>query len=182
MEEVKSKRGREKKQVEKVVEEKTEVKEEKKKIVPKLFIQKDEKIKVELVGYHSGETGELVLLLPRELAETKENFDNILIRKEYQFVFTKVTFDKLNRYRNRAMIYNSQDKNNTINGLKLREYFLIFHLVDWNIEDEEGKKIELTFDSTGALSDEILDLIYSLPSNMLDMVLATYEKKMNIAY
>lgn len=159
------------------------VKEEKKKVIPKLFIGKDEKITVSIVGYHSGETGELVLLIPKELAtEDKENFDNVLIRKEYTFTFTKVTFDKLNRYRNRSMIYNSQDKNNTINGLKLREYFLIFHLVDWNLEDENGKKIELKFDANGALSDETLELVYSLPSNLLDLVLASYEKRMNISY
>lgn len=159
------------------------VKEEKKKVIPKLFIGKDEKITVSVVGYHSGETGELVLLIPKELAtEDKENLDNVLIRKEYTFTFTKVTFDKLNRYRNRSMIYNSQDKNNTINGLKLREYFLIFHLVDWNLEDENGKKIELKFDVNGALSDETLELVYSLPSNLLDLVLASYEKRMNISY
>lgn len=150
------------------------------KVVPKLFMKKDQKIKVELTGFHSKETGELAFVLPKDFSE-EQNFDNLLIKKDYEFLFTKVTYDKLNRYRNRSIIYNSEDKNNTINQLKLREHFLVFHLVDWNLQDEDGNKIELKFDPNGALSDESLELIYSLPSNMLDMILATYEKRMNIS-
>lgn len=156
------------------------VEEVKTKIVPKLFMKKDEKVKIQVVGFHSASNGELAFVLPKEYSDEK-NFDNLLIKKDYQFLFTRVTYDKLNRYRNRSIIYNSEDKNNTINQLKLREHFLVFHLVDWNLQDEEGKKIELKFDPNGALSDESLDLIYQLPSNMLDLVLASYEKRMNVS-
>lgn len=165
---------------EEIQEIKEEVKEVKTTVVPKLFMKKDEKIKIEIVGFHSASTGELAFVLPKEYSDEK-NFDNLLIKKDYQFLFTRVTYDKLNRYRNRSIIYNSEDKNNTINQLKLREHFLVFHLVDWNLQDEEGKKIELKFDPNGALSDESLDLIYQLPSNMLDLVLASYEKRMNVS-
>lgn len=155
-------------------------KKEQKKVVAKLFMKKDEKIKVQVVGFHSSTTGELAFVLPKEYTEEK-TFDNLLIKKDYEFLFTRVTYDKLNRYRNRSIIYNSEDKNNTINQLKLREYFLVFHLIDWNLQDEDGNKIELTFDPNGALSDESLERIYGLPSNMLDLILATYEKKMGIS-
>ena len=78
------------------------------------------------------------------------------------------------------MIYNSEDQNNTINELRLREFFLVFHLVDWNLTDEDGKKVELKFDPNKALSDESLKLIYTLPNTLLDVVLTTYEKKMSL--
>ena len=64
--------------------------------------------------------------------------------------------------------------------MRLREFFLVFHLVDWNLTDEDGKKIELKFDPNKSLSDESLDLIYTLPSMLLDVVLATYERKMSL--
>jgi hypothetical protein len=75
------------------------------------------------------------------------------------------------------MIYNSEDQNNTINEIRLREFFLVFHLLDWNLTDEDDKKIELKFDTNKALSDASLELIYSLPHNLIDVVLTTFERK-----
>ena len=60
------------------------------------------------------------------------------------------------------------------------QFFLVFHLVDWNLTDENGKKVELKFDPNKALSDESLKLIYTLPNTLLDVVLTTYEKKMSL--
>ena len=152
-----------------------------KSVVPKIFMKKDERIKVEVTCFFSKETGDMILVLPKEMATNdKENIDNVLLREDFEFIFSKVTYDKLNIYRSRSMIYNSEDKNNTINAVKLRNFLLIFHLQDWNIKDENGNKIELKFDPNGALTNETLNLIYTLPSNLLDLVLATYEKRMNI--
>ena len=75
------------------------------------------------------------------------------------------------------MIYNSEDQNNTINELQLREFFLVYHLVDWNLKDENGDKVPIKFDPNGSLSDETLELIYSLPSSLIDVVLTSYERK-----
>lgn len=75
------------------------------------------------------------------------------------------------------MIYNTEDQNNTINEIRLREFFLVFHLLDWNLTDDDGKKIELKFDTNKALSDESLNLIYTLPHNLIDVVLTTFERK-----
>ena len=58
------------------------------------------------------------------------------------------------------MVYNSSDRSNSVNLLKLREYFWLFHLVDWNYTDDEGNKIKLKHDPNGALADESLDLLY----------------------
>lgn len=154
-------------------------KEVKSKIVPKIFIKKDEKIQITVVGFHSAQTGELIMIFPLEYVKD-DGKDDVFVRKDYTFKFSKVSYDKLNRYRNRSLQYNAEDKTTTINTLKLRQFFLVWHLVDWNLQDEEGNKIPLKFDPNGALSDETLQLIYLLPSSLLDTVLATFEKKMNI--
>jgi hypothetical protein len=98
----------------------------------------------------------------------------------YKFWFSRCPFNKLNRYRSRSMIYNSEDQNNTINELQLREYFLVYHLVDWDLKDENGDKIKLKFDPNESLSDETLELIYTLPTILIDTVLVAYEKKASI--
>lgn len=159
----------------------TKTTEEKKKAIPRLFFKNDSRVEIIINGYHSNETGSLMFAVPKENDNEKETFDNLFTREVYRFWFTRVPYDKLNRYRTRSMIYNSEDQNNTINELKLREFFLVFHLVDWDLKDEDGKKIELKFDTNKALSDESLELIYTLPSNLLDVVLSTFEKKMGLA-
>ena len=150
------------------------------KIVPKIFMSKDSKITIALTSYYNNATGEMVMVLPKEYS-TDESFDNIFTKVEHEFVFTRVPYDRLNKYRTRSMVYNSEDKTNTINTLTLREYLLVYHLIDWNLVDEDGNKIDLKFDPNGALSNETLQMIYQLPPNMLDMVLTNYEKRMNIS-
>lgn len=154
--------------------------ETKKKTLPKLFFDTEAKIEVSVDGYHNNETGELVFVLPSD-DTSEETFTELFTRVIYKFWFTRVSYDKLNRYRTRSMIYNSEDQNNTINELRLREFFLVYHLVDWNLTDESGNKIEMKFDPNKALSDQTLKTIYQLPPNLIDSVLNIYEKKMSLA-
>lgn len=152
------------------------------KIVPKIFLDKKAKIEIAVVGYFSSE-GELRFVLPKSedgKMESAAESSGVLEPYEFSFTFTRVTYDKLNRYRTASMIYNSQDKNNTVNQLKLREFFLVFHLVGWDLKDDEGKDVKLKFDPSGTLSDESLEIIYSLPPSILDVVLAAYESKLNL--
>lgn len=147
---------------------------------PKLFFKPDEKIEITINGYHSIETGDLVLVLPTDDDNAEDALNDVFQKVVYKFWFTRVTYDKLNRYRTRSMIYNSEDQNNTINELRLREFMLVYHLVDWNLQDEKGEKIPLKFDTSKALSNESLELIYTLPPNLVDVMLVTYEKKMSL--
>ncbi len=155
---------------------------EKKKVAPRIFFKQDSRVEVSINGYHNNETGELAFALPADdkSVDDDESFGDMFTKVNYKFWFSRCPYDKYNRYRTRSMIYNSEDQNNTINELRLREYLLVFHLVDWNLTDENGDKIELKFDPNKALSDETLKLIYTLPSVLLDVVLSTYEKKMSL--
>ena len=169
-------------QTEKPVEQKSDEKVEKpKKMAPRLFFKQDSKVEISVNGYHNNDTGELSFALPADDKDTNdESFAELFTKVNYKFWFSRCPYDKYNRYRTRSMIYNSEDQNNTINELRLREFFLVFHLVDWNLTDEDGKKIELKFDPNKALSDESLKLIYTLPNTLLDVVLSQYEKKMSL--
>jgi hypothetical protein len=154
----------------------------KKAATPFLFFKKDNRIEIAIDGYHSNETGELQFVLTPDNDEfDQKELESLFTKVTYKFWFSRVPYNKLNRYRSRSMIYNSEDQNNTINELQLREYFLVYHLVDWDLKDEEGNKVELTFDPNGALSDKTLDVIYSLPSILIDAVLTNFEKKAAIA-
>ncbi len=146
---------------------------------PRLFFNKDGKVEISVIGYHNSDTGELEFAVPTD-AKDAPDFGDLFTKVEYKFWFTHCPYDKYNRYRTRSMIYNSEDQNNTINQLRLREFFLVYHLVHWNLTDDDGNKIELKFDPNKSLSDESLNLIYTLPSVLLDVVLMAYEKKMAV--
>lgn len=157
-------------------------KKEQKKVAPRIFFKQDSKVEISVNGYHNNDTGELAFAIPAEDKEgiDDDSFGELFTKVNYKFWFSRCPYDKYNRYRTRSMIYNSEDQNNTINELRLREFFLVFHLVDWNLTDEDGKKVELKFDPNKALSDESLKLIYTLPNTLLDVVLSQYEKKMSL--
>ena len=151
---------------------------------PRLFFKEDDRILITINGYHNNETGELAFVTPEE-DETNglvndSAIDGMFTKVPYKFWFTRCTYDKLNRYRGRSMIYNSEDQNNTLNEIRLREFFLVLHLVDWNITDENGDKIQLKFDTNKTLSDESLKIAYALPPSLLDAALVSYERKMGI--
>ncbi len=149
--------------------------------VPKLFFKKNENIEIRVYGYHSKDDGELSFVVPVDQArDLDDSLQEVFNRVEYKFWFSPCPYDKLNRYRTRSMIYNSEDQNNTINNLRLREYFLLFHLVRWNLTDDDGNPIELKFDPNHALSQETLDLIYTLPPKLMDTVLFSYERRLGV--
>ena len=168
----------EKKKQSKKVQKKEKEQTNEKKATPFLFFKKDNKIEISVYGFHSNETGELQFVLLPESADVEdESLEKLFTKVNYKFIFSRIPYDKLNTYRSRSMIYNSEDQNNTINQLRLREYFLVYHLVDWNLTDENGEKVQLKFDPNGALSDETLRLIYTLPSILLDIVLNAFQRK-----
>ena len=144
---------------------------------PKIFIPFNEKIECIVNGFYNKETGAFEFAVPGEIEENNERF----IILKHVFNFSTVPYNRLNNYRSQSLAYNQADRSSSVNVLKLREYFWIFHLEDWNFEDENGNKIELKHDPSGALADESLDLLYSLPATILDVAMGIYERKINIA-
>lgn len=152
-----------------------------KKVAPKIFFDPNSKIEVSVNCYYLNSNGEYQFAVVEENDEFLSKEEDALFTKyNFKFWFTRCPYDKYNRYRNKSIIYNQEDQNNSVNEIRLREFFLVFHLVDWNLTDENGNKIELKFDPNKSLSDESLNLIYTLPANLIDVVLSTYERKMSV--
>lgn len=157
---------------------------QKAKIAPRVFIKASDRIVIDVACYYNNLDGEFAFVIPVEFGSEIDNIDasgDLWTVVPMAFEFTRVTYDKLNRYRSSSMVYNSEDQNNTINLIKLHDFFLVYHLVDWDLTDEDGQKIKLKFDTNGALSDESLSLVYSLSPMILDLVFTLYKKKMNIS-
>ena len=167
------------------MEEKVEMKEEMKTqaervpdmAAPRIFMGADEKIVCEVNGFYDKETGFLEFVIPGAVARTAEQFNIV----KHEFVFSRIPYDRLNTYRTQSMMYNHEDRTSSVNVLKLRDFFWVFHLVDWNFTDGEGVKIPLTRDPNQALSDESLAMLYRLPASVLDTAMGILERRINIA-
>jgi hypothetical protein len=145
---------------------------------PKLFVTEDEEIEVEVDVIFNRESGEILSVVIAELEIDVEKIKTIFGYQRSKFVFTRPVYDKLNRYRQRATEFNSEAKLNIINQSKMRDFFLVYHLKDWNIEDENGNKIELKFEPNGSLTDETIDVVYGLHPSILDVVITSFERKL----
>lgn len=144
---------------------------------PKLFFNPDEKVKVQVSAFYNAETGHLEFCVPGAIKES----GNELILVVHEFDFSQVPYDRLNVYRIQSTVYNSEDRTNSLNILRLRNYFWTFHLKNWNYTDENDKPIPLTHDPNGALSNESLQLVYKIPTAILDMAVGIFEKEINLA-
>lgn len=144
---------------------------------PIFFMGKNEKIECVVTGFYNQETGMLEFCIPGENKSDTERF-NVM---KHVFYFKRVPYDRLNTYRTQSMVYNPSDRSNTVNILKLRDFLWLFHLVDWNYTDEDGKKIELKRDPNDALTDEALELLYQIPASILDTAIGLFERRINIA-
>ena len=140
-------------------------------------LKKEEQPMVDKITKKDEATIEKDAKIAQEIKEESERFCVV----KHVFYFSRIPYNRLNDYRSQSMIYNQSDRSHSVNTLKLREFFWIFHLEDWNFEDENGNKVDVKKDQNEALSDDTMDLLYSIPASILDTAIALYERRINIA-
>lgn len=142
---------------------------------PKLFHSSDETIDIAVTSYYDRNTGEYLFTLPEKGTE-----QDTYIQQTNTFRFSRVPYDRLNLYRSQATRWNDAERRNMLDVSRLREYYWMFHLKGWDFMDDEGKAMPLVTDPDGTVSDASLKTLYSLPATMLDVVVALFERRMNL--
>ncbi len=147
-----------------------------KSVRPKLFHSSDETIDIAVTSYYDKRTGEYQFTIANNAAE-----QDIYIQQTNVFKFSRVPYDRLNLYRSQATRWSDAERRNMLDVSRLREYYWMFHLKGWDFMDDDGKPVPLAIDPDGTVSDASLKILYSLPASMLDVVIALFERKMNLA-
>lgn len=93
-----------------------------------------------------------------------------------RFEFSIPNYIQLSEYRRRCTTLDDTTDKPIIDRVKLREFFLVNHLKNWNLVDTDGHDIPLTFDKSGLLSDLALVVAHSLAPAILDVVFTIFEK------
>lgn len=147
-------------------------------VIPNIFVNSEDKLDVEVIVFSDRATGEFLSVIVPEIVIKTEDLTAILGVTKYKFVFTKPNYDKMNQYRKSSMEYDPNVQRSVLNPLRLRDYFIIFHLKEWNVKNTDGEISPLTCNTNGSLDDKSTALVYSLHSSILDVVMTTYERKM----
>lgn len=147
-----------------------------KKVRPRIFVDKDEKIKCLVTAFYSSDKGDLEFVIQ---GDVNEDYSSDFIVARHEFVFSRVPYARLNAYRSQC--FRKGDDKTTVDLMKLRDLFWKFHLVDWNLTDEEDRKVELERTPDGTLKTGSLELLNSIPSAILDSVISMFETKLSLA-
>jgi hypothetical protein len=82
----------------------------------------------------------------------------------------------MSTYRQRSATWRREAQQLLIDKLQLRNFLLVWHLKDWSLTDDEGKKVTLEFEESGALTDDSMAKVYAVTPTLIDVVLTLVEK------
>jgi len=144
---------------------------------PKLFVKPENLIEVDVDVIFDPTNGDVYSITQTGLFDM-EKLD-LLDCVSYYFKFKPVTYDNIQVYRKQASFYDSSAGDLVINRLTLRSLFLINHLKETNMVDENGKPIEIEIDkNTDVLSlSGVSELFKTIPA-LLDVVMTLFERKL----
>jgi len=143
--------------------------------IPSFFIEDDDRHNVEVDCLFDKVTKRITACsrkgLPIDFSKYK-----YLRHSEESFVFSVPDYEDISKYRQRSTVYRRDSGTPVVDGVQLRNHLLIWHLKDWSLRDRDGKKVELKFEESGALSDDSIAQVYKLPNGIVDVVLTVFER------
>jgi hypothetical protein len=167
--------------IEKLSKENPDQKEEVKVLFPKLFIKKEELIEVEVEVLFDPSNGEVYSITQPGLLNTQVL--NTLKATMFNFKFKPVTYDDVQRYRKQASFYDAQVGELIINRMTLRSLFMINHLRETDLVDENGEPFEIELDeATDNLSLSTINKLYETVPALLDVVMTLFERKLLVLF
>jgi hypothetical protein len=146
-------------------------------LFPKLFIKKEELIDVDVEIIFDPDSGDLYSITQPGLLDTTilESLQSVI----YKFKFRPVSYDNMQNYRRQASFYDSQAGDLVINRLSLRSFFMINHLRETDMVDENGQPFKMIFDEENDnLSLETINKLYETVPALLDVVMTLFERKL----
>lgn len=147
-----------------------------KKANPLFFVDKNE-IDIQLFVIYENLTGRLLNVSVNNLGQQLKNVQGIS-QTSYKFIFTKPNYEEISRYRQLAMYWDNKANKTIVNPFKLRNYLILNHLKSWEgVTDQYGNEVSLVIDNDDTLTQKSLQLVYSVNSSIIDVLMTQYESK-----
>lgn len=168
--------AKEKAEKEKVANATAPIKADKPAVRPSFFVKKTARHVVKLDVLSDKADGRVVSVSKAGLGIDFDADFPFLTHTELTFEFSVPNYEDMSTYRQRSSMFRREAQQVIVDKLQLRNFLLVWHLKDWNLTDDEGKKVELTFDPNGSLSEDSLAMVYAVSPTLLDVVMTFYEK------
>lgn len=141
---------------------------------PSLFVN-EKKIKVGVDILFDPSDGKPLMMIGGAKNDS-ENELKFLKRTREWMEFTHPTYDDMTFYRENSMSFDKNTNQFLSDPVKMRIHYLKYHLKDWSLRDNEGKKIELKFDND-RLDEGSINVIGKLSPSLVDIFLSEFEKE-----
>ena len=100
---------------------------------------------------------------------------------DYKFIFTKPNYQQVSRYKQLSMYWDNIAGKTIVNPFKMRNYIILNHLKRWqNVTNELGEQISLKIDIDNTLTQQSLDLVYTVNPAIIDCVMKQFQRLTNI--
>lgn len=145
---------------------------------PSFFIEENSRHKITLDVLFDKKNGKIVSITKAGLGLDLKQFYSSFGHFSTWFEFTQPNYEDISFYRQRSSVFNVQARQMIIDSVLLRKHYLIWHLKDWSLCDNNGKKIDLTFEAEngGPLSDDCQKIVFSTSPSLVDVALTNFEK------
>lgn len=143
---------------------------------PSFFIKKSARNTVKVDVLTSKEDGRIVSVSRTGLGIDFDKDFSTMAHTVLEFTFSLPNYEDLSTYRQRSLVFRREIQQMIVDKLSIRNFLLVWHLKDWNLTDEEGKKINLVCDPNGSMSDESLAMVYAVSPTLMDVVMTVFEK------
>lgn len=141
---------------------------------PMFFIDSNE-ISIDVFVVYDSSNGTIISVSGKEI-------DSALIegiaQEKYTFFFTRPNYDDISKYRQLSMYWDNNSGKTVINPFKLRNLLILNHLKRWSgVVNENNEPIDLKLDIDDTLTTESLELVYSINSSIVDVLMTIFEQR-----
>ena len=143
---------------------------------PSFFVKKTARHTISVDVLTSKDDGRIVSVSRTGLGIDFGKDFSYMVHTKLDFFFSMPNYEDMSTYRQRSSVYRKEVQQMMVDKLSIRNFLLVWHLKDWNMTDEAGNKIVLTFDHNGTLSDESTAAVYALSPTLMDVVMTVLEK------
>ena len=147
-----------------------------KKAKPLFFIGSEDRTTIEVDVLTHPETGRVMSVTKTGYGIDFENGFSFFVHTVLKFTFSIPNYIQISEYRRRSTSLDPDTQTPIIDHVKMREFFLINHLKEWNLTDENGDELPITFDDNGLISDSSLIVAHSLSPAIMDVVFTIFER------
>lgn len=139
------------------------------------FVQPTDRHRITLDILYNKDTKLITSVSKAGLGIDFSKFDTFGHVEEW-FEFSLPNYEDLSTYRQRCSSFRRDANRVVVDETQLKNFLLVWHLKDWSLVGQDGKKVTLNCNPEGALDDESIKKVYTLPPTLIEVLLTNLEK------